>query len=164
MKTITLGTELTFMAATRLMAIRQKTGNHCFVACVASALLDEGYDKLQDLIVDKFQTELRKDSPDKSGAPKEFTDVEAVLKGLNLAVSVTRDLRPAQEAKHFLMDNRHMASRIFIETTPQGTHCVRLCEVRDDGVTVMEPNDGDFHPWTWAEFEKEHHALVLLHW
>jgi hypothetical protein len=163
MKTITLGTELTFMAATRLTAVRQKTGNHCFVACVASALLDEGYAKLQDLIVDRFQVELRRDSPDKSGVPKEFTDVEAVLKGLNLAVSVTRDLRPAHEAKSFLMDNRHMASRILIGTTP-GTHCVRLCEIRDDGVTIMEPNDGNFHPWTWAEFENEYRALVLLHW
>src|SRR4030095_9375226 len=33
MKTITLGTELTFMAAIRLTGVRQKTGNHCFVAC-----------------------------------------------------------------------------------------------------------------------------------
>ena len=47
MKTITLGTAVTFFTA-----VRQKTDNHCFVACVASALLDEGYDKLQDLIVD----------------------------------------------------------------------------------------------------------------
>jgi hypothetical protein len=119
MKTITLETELTFMAAIRLTGVRQKTGNHCFVACVASALLDGGCDKLQELIVDGFSSGLGKDSPDKSGVPKEFTDVEAVLKGLNLAVSVTRDLRPAQEAKSFLMSSRDMARWILIEMTLQ---------------------------------------------
>ena len=169
MKTITLGTAPTFFTA-----VRQKTNDHCFVACIASALLDEGYDKLQELIVDGFPSGLGKDSPDKSGVPKEFTDVEAVLKGsvrwprrhgsLNLAVSVKRELMAAHDAQNFLMSSRDMARWIFIETTPPGTHCVRLCEVRDDGVTIMEPTDGNFHDWTWAQFNNEYYALVRLNW
>src|SRR5438128_8808122 len=106
MKTIILGTAPTFFTG-----IRQKTNNHCFVACVASALLDEGYDKLLDLIVDGLPSGLGKDSPDRSGVPKELTDVEAVLTGsvrwprrhnsLNLAVSVKRELMAAYDAKKF---------------------------------------------------------------
>jgi len=65
MKTIILGTAPTFFTG-----VRQKTNNHCFVACVASALLDEGYDKLQDLIVDGLPSGLGKDTPDKSGVLK----------------------------------------------------------------------------------------------
>jgi len=169
MKTIILGTAPTFFTG-----VRQKTNNHCFVACVASALLDEGYDKLQDLIVDGLPSGLGKDTPDKSGVLKAFADVEAVLKGsvrwprreglLNLAVSVKRELMPAHDAKKFLMSSRDMARWIFIETTPQGSHCVRLCEIRDDGITIMEPMDGNFYPWTWPQFEKEYRALVFLRW
>jgi hypothetical protein len=148
--------------------------NHCFVACVVSALLDEGYDRLQDLIVDGLPSGSGKGSPDRSGVPKELTDVEAVLRGsvrwprrhdsLNLPVSVKRELMAVHDAKKFLMSSRDMARWILIETTLRGTHCVRLCEIRDDGVTIMEPNDGNFHPWTWAEFENEYRALVLLRW
>jgi hypothetical protein len=169
MKTITLGTAPTFFTA-----VRQKTNDHCLVACIASALLDEGYDKLQELIVDGFPSGLGKDSPDKSGVPKQFTDVEAVLKGsvrwprrhgsLNLAVSVKRELMAAHDAKNFLMSSRDMARWILIETIRQAMHCVRLCEIRDDGVTIMEPMDGNFYPWTWPQFENEYRALVLLRW
>lgn len=147
-----------------MIAIRQKTGNYCFVACVASALLDEGYDKLQDLIVDRFPNELRKNSPDKSGIPERWEDLQKVFERLTLAASVRRESKPTHEARSFLTSNKHMARWIFIETTSQGTHCVRLFEVRDNGVTVMEPSDGIFKQWTWEEFEKEYHALVTLHW
>ncbi len=151
MKTITLGTAVTFFTA-----VRQKTDNHCFVACVASALLDEGYDKLQDLIVDRLPSGLGKESPDRSGVLKAFADVGAVLKGSvrwpqrhgssNFAVSVKRELMPAHDAKKFLMSSRDMARWILIETIRQAKHCVRLCEIRDDGVTIMEPMDGNFYP------------------
>src|SRR4029453_853430 len=127
MKTITLATAPTFFTA-----VREKNVNHCFFACVVSALLDEGYDRLQDLIVDGLPSGSGKGSPDRSGVPKELTDGEAVLRG-----SVR---------------------------WPARQHCVRLLEMRDDGVTIMEPNDGNFHPWTWAEFENEYRALVLLRW
>jgi hypothetical protein len=127
-------------------------------------LLDEGYDKLQDLIVDRFANELQKNSPAKSGIPEKGEDLQKVFVGLRLATSVTRDRKPTNEAKSFLISNKHMARWIFVETTPQGTHCVRLSEVRDNGVTVMEPSDGSFKPWTWEEFEKEYNALVTLHW
>ena len=169
MKTITLATAPTFFTA-----VRQKTVNHCFVACVVSALLDEGYDRLQDLIVDGLPSGPGKGSPDRSGAPKDLTDVEAVLKGsvrwprrhdsLNLPVSVKRELMAAHDAKKFLMSSRDIARWILIETTLQGTHCVRLCEICDDGVTIMEPMDGNFYPWTWPQFENKYRALVLLRW
>jgi hypothetical protein len=144
--------------------IRQKTGNYCFVACVASALLDEGYDKLQDLIVDRFPTELRKESPDNSGIPEEFTDVEAVITGLNLAVSVTRWVLAPHDARGFLLENKHMARWIFIATTPTCTHCVRLREIRDDGGTSMEPADCNFNDRTWAQFNEQYRALIRLKW
>src|SRR5438034_11771642 len=137
MKTITLGTAPTFFTA-----VRQKANDHCFVACIASALLDEGYDKLQELIVNGFPSGLGKDSPDKSDVPKQFTGVEAVLKGsvrwprrhgpLNLAVSVKRVLMAAHDAQNFLMSSRDMARWIVIDTTPQGTDRGRPLEVRDD--------------------------------
>src|SRR5437867_13398404 len=114
MKTITLGTAPTFFTA-----VRQKANDHCFVACIASALLDEGYDKLQELIVNGFPSGLGKDSPDKSDVPKQFTDVEAVVKGsvrwprrhgsLNLAVPVKRVLVAAHVAQILLLISRELA-------------------------------------------------------
>src|SRR5437016_13696640 len=118
MKTIILGTAPTFFTG-----VRQKTNNHCFVACVASALLDEGYDKLQDLIVDGLPSGLGKDTPDKSGVLKAFADVGAVVKGserwprregsLNLAVSVNRVLMPAHHAKMFLVSSKNVVRLVL---------------------------------------------------
>jgi hypothetical protein len=141
--------------------VRQKDGNHCFVACAASAALDAGIHLSQEEIVEKFPVELQKDSSQKSGVPKDWSDVERVLTGLQLAKSVERKFMTAGDAKSFLLNNKTLASRIFIETG-QGTHCVRLCEVRDDGPTIMEPMDGKFWPWDWSIFEHEHRALVIL--
>jgi hypothetical protein len=117
---------------------------------------------LQDLIVDMFPSELQKSSPDKRGVPKDWADAEAVIKRLKLASSVERKELQKQDARRFLLENMQLARSIFIETTPQGTHCVRLCQIRQDGVTIMEPMDGKFWPWGWALFEGEYRALVIL--
>ena len=145
-----------------MKGVQQKDGNHCFVACVASALLDGGTNTSQESIVEKFPVELQKDSSDKSGVPKNWSAVETVITGLGLAKSVERKQVLAADAKVFLTGNKNMAEQTFLETTKQGTHCVRLCEIRDDGVSIMEPMDGKIWPWDWATFEREYHALVIL--
>jgi hypothetical protein len=56
-----------------MLEIKQKTGDYCFVAYIASALLDEGYDKLQELIVERFPTELQSK---KRGVTDGFKEME----------------------------------------------------------------------------------------
>jgi hypothetical protein len=139
-----------------------KTGDYCFVACVASALLeDNGYAKLQDLIVDRFPAELRKGTP-QAGVPTNWDDLEAVIRGLNLAASAERKDVSADDAKDILLKNKHMARWIFIETDPTGTHCVRVREISDDGISVMDPADSE-PQWDWAEFKAKYRSLVLIH-
>jgi hypothetical protein len=118
--------------------------------------------KLQDLIVDMFPSELQENSQGKRGVPKDWADAEAVIKHLKLATSVERKQLKKQDARSFLLENMQLARSIFIETTPQGTHCVRLCQISEDRVTIMEPMDGKFWPWDWASFEHEYRALVVL--
>src|SRR5438876_589107 len=117
-----------------MIPIRQKTPDYCFVACLASALLDEGYDKLQDLIVERFPNELKQAAPQKVGVPATWSDSEKVMKQLGLAVIANFHKWPVQDAISFLKSNKHMAKWIFINTNAGGYHVVRLSEVRDDGV------------------------------
>jgi hypothetical protein len=51
-----------------MVRVRQKNPDYCFVACLASALLDEGYDKLQDLIIERFPNELMQSPPQRSAS------------------------------------------------------------------------------------------------
>jgi hypothetical protein len=146
-----------------MISIRQKTPDYCFVACVASALLDEGYNKLQDLIVERFAAELKEPAVKKTGVPT-WPGTEKILKELALAVKVHFDQRPIEDAIKFLKSERKMAQWIFINTNRQGYHVVRLSEVRDDGITVMDPTDGTMKNWSWQDFRKEYYALVIRNW
>jgi hypothetical protein len=147
-----------------MISVHQKTPDYCFVACVASARLDEGYDKLQDLIVDRFPNELKQRPPGKIGVPATWSDSERVIKELGLAVTVNFHQWPVQQAIDFLRKEKHMARWIFINTKAQGFHLVRLSEVRDDGITVMDPSDGCLKTWSWSEFQTEYYALVVRDW
>jgi hypothetical protein len=126
----------------KIKRVRQKTPDYCFVACLASALLDEGYDKLQDLIVERFPNELKQPPPQKVGVPATWPDSERVIKQLGLAVTVTFQQQSVQDAINFLKSNKHMAKWIFINTNAGGYHLLRLSSVRDGGLTVMDPIDG----------------------
>jgi hypothetical protein len=149
---------------TNMTPIHQKTPDYCFVACVASALLDEGYDKLQDLIVERFPNELKQPSPQKVGVPATWSNSERVIKQLGLAVTANFHKWPVEEAINFLKANKHMAKWIFINTNAKGYHLVRLSEVRDAGITVMDPTDGTIKDWTWPQLRKEYYALVVRDW
>jgi hypothetical protein len=145
-----------------MIPIVQKTPDYCFVACLASALLDEGYDKLQELIVDRFPGELKAPPPAKIGVPPNWADNPKIIKGLRLSDTVKFDQPAAKDAIDFLKKNKHLAQRIFINTNGHGGgfHCVRLWEVRDDSVTVMNPTNGKFEVWNWPQFEAKYYALV----
>src|SRR5213080_2232806 len=106
MKTIILGTAPTFFTG-----IRQKTPDYCFVACVASALLDEGYDKLQDLIVDRFSDQLKQPSTEKTGVPGKWEDNQRIFEGLGLADKVTFQQPCVAEAMDLLKKQRRTAQR-----------------------------------------------------
>jgi hypothetical protein len=161
-----------------MIPVRQKTPDYCFVACLASALLDESYDKLQDLIVERFPRELKHSATffdklfawlqppraQKIGVPATWPDSQRVVKKLGLAVSVSFYRPPVQEAIDFLRREKHMAQWIFINTNAQGFHLVRLTQVTDDGITVMDPSDGCFKTWDWAAFQTEYYALVVRDW
>jgi hypothetical protein len=160
-----------------MVRMEQKTGDYCFVACVASALLDEGneklledigykreehdenYNRLQDLIVSKFPQELQRDGSN-PGIPKKHDDVKKVLVGLKLATSVEWKQISANEAKKYLLNNKHKTKSIFIAPNP--THCVRLSEISDDGVTIMDPTEKDFKKKSWNDFEMEFYALTVF--
>ena len=148
----------------KMVRVRQKTPDYCFVACVASTLLDEGYDKLQDLLVDRFPNELKQPPPQKIGVPPTWLDSERVIKQLGLAVTVTFQQRSVQDAINFLKSNKHMTKWIFINTNAAGCHLVRLSAVRNGGITVMDPIDGTMKRWTWTRFRREYYALVVRDW
>jgi hypothetical protein len=148
-----------------MIAIRQKSPDYCFVACVASALLDEGYAKLQDLIVARFPDQLQKPPPAKIGIPPEWLHAETVFKELGLAVKANFHQWPVQEAIDFLKNERRMARWIFINTKDhEQFHLVRVSEVRDHEVIVMDPSDGSFPHWSWSQFEAMYYALVVCDW
>jgi ABC-type bacteriocin/lantibiotic exporter with double-glycine peptidase domain len=146
-----------------MIPVLQKTPDYCFVACLASALLDEGCDKLQDLIVNHFPDELKRSPPQKIGVPSNWQDNEKIFKGLGLASKVTFEQPSAKQAIDFLKNQTRTPQRIFINTNGHGGgfHCVRLYEVRDEGVTIMDPIDGRFKKWSWPEFETQYYALVV---
>jgi hypothetical protein len=152
-----------------MIAVKQKTANYCFVACVASMLLDQGDnekpDDLQDSIVTQFPTDLRKNHPEKSGSPPErdFGSVIRVVTGLGLATTASWVMPPFAEMTTFLRNNIHLAQRIFVIIPCPGFHCVRLSEVTDTSIEVMDPHDGQFHHWAWDTFQGNYYALVSLH-
>ena len=150
-----------------MIAIRQKTPDYCFVACVASALLDNGYDKLQDLIVQRFATELLPPRAQKIGVPPDWAANEKIFKELGLATKPSFQRIPVKDAIEFLKKNKHRPQQIFINTNSGGElHLVRLSEVRDDGITIMDPAadpaDKDVGRWDWVKFEAEYYFLVIL--
>jgi hypothetical protein len=161
--------------------VKQSTGNNCFVACAASALLDEGdsklkaligaepigkfldtnCEKLQQLIIDTFPDKLQKGSG-KEGAPRTVEDMESVLKGLKLATSVAYNPVESKAVVHFLKENKGNVRWSFIGVAPINTHVVRLRSIEEEGICIMDPTDGDYHFWDWERFLHEYRSLLIL--
>jgi len=152
-----------------MIAVKQETPNYCFVACVASMLLDQGTardaERLQQEIVAQFPTELRKHHPEKSGSPPEddFDSVNRVVTGLGLASRASWDMLAFDHATSFLKENRDWAHRIFIIIRYPGFHCVRLSRVTNESIEVMDPHQGQFDNWTWDSLRDKYYSLVCLH-
>lgn len=153
---------------------------YCFVANLASMLLDKGneillqnleYDKskdneyfhgLQDKIIDQFPTELN--SPDrKRGISSEhFPEIEKIFMDLGLVKYPPQWLKvnDPDGAKKYLLANKEIAENILIYIN-DGGHCMRLNKVDENGISVMEPGLGKIIPKNWGEFRKYFYSIYV---
>jgi ABC-type bacteriocin/lantibiotic exporter with double-glycine peptidase domain len=136
---------------------------HCFVACCASALNQSSISE-QEAIVARFPVELQKGTVDE-GVPKTSREVFSVVIGLNLSanpgiiVSTEATFRSITE---FLKAHRQHGERMMILTKHPTNHCIRVKEINDDRISVMDPEANDFTQMTWQEFEAKQPAILLL--
>lgn len=145
-----------------MIHVRQKF-KHCFVACCASAL-EQNIIADQEAIVARFPTELQNGTPDE-GVPNTSKEVFVVVIGLGLSLNPNILFSTGSSysgVTDFLRANRQHAERMMIFTKHPTNHCLRIREIRDDGLTIMNPELHDFSPMTWQEFEATLPAILLL--
>jgi hypothetical protein len=147
-----------------MIAMREKP-NHCFPACLASCLTDDGGTKLQELLVRLFPDKLRYGKGIEEGIPPTTKEMEELVVAVGLCKKAAHltfghdkmidDLKnkqfPANDLNKFLL----------ISTTGE-RHCWRVDAVEEDGLQVMEPMIGDFKKMTWEEFRSEGKAFLVF--
>jgi hypothetical protein len=136
---------------------------HCFVASCAS-VLGQSTIADQEAIVARFPVELQKGTADE-GVPKTSKEVFAVLLGLGLSANPSLVISTGTSfggITQFLKDNRPHAERMMIFTRHPTNHCIRIKEIADGEIVVMNPEKHDFSPMTWQEFEDSQPTILLL--
>lgn len=145
-----------------MIHVRQKH-KHCFVACCASVLGQSSIAD-QEAIVSRFPTELQKGTANE-GVPNTSKEVFAVIVGLGISLNPSLLVSTGSSYSgiaDFLRANRQHAERMMIFTKHPTNHCLRIREIRDDGLTIMNPELHDFSPMSWQEFEATLPAILLL--
>lgn len=157
-----------------MIPIKQKEDDYCIVACIVSILLDKGNetlienikdydtdkdnsnrDNLQDILVKNYPEYLNK-TPGRKGFVENFEyTVDILMKlGITLSQALWRFPNEPEKAIIYFLNNKHIAERILIYRKA-GTHCVRLMEVKDYGIIIMEPMDGKETLMNWDEFKNK---------
>jgi hypothetical protein len=114
--------------------------------------------------VAQFSTELQQGTSDEGVAN---TSKEVFVVVLGLGLSANPGLLAATGSSYaaitqFLKANRPHAERMMFFTKHPTNHAMRIKEIADDGVTVMDPEQYDFTTMTWPEFEARQPTLLLL--
>ena len=164
--------------------VKQKEQDYCFIACLTSTLLDSvhmqlidalGYNlhqdneyshDLQELIMNTFPDILQKDGI-RPGIIEKFEDVKKIFMELGISSNVNWKYcvydKPEniEMALAFLKNPEEIPERIFIHVN-SGGHVVRLNEVNEFGVRIMEPGYGDFVNWTWCDLRASYYAITAF--
>lgn len=136
---------------------------HCFVACCASAL-GQSTTADQEVIVARFPVELQKGAADE-GVPKTSNEVFSVLLGLGLSANpglVISTGTSFSGVTQFLKAHRPHAERMMILTKHPTNHCMRIQDIADDKISVMNPEEHDLSSMTWPDFEATQPTILLL--
>ncbi|SRR6266487_4116520 len=144
-----------------MIPFRQKT-NHCFVACLASCLADDGGAKLQELLVKFFPEKLRHAKGIEEGIPASTTEIEQLLQESGLCEKATSIQAEADTMIADLKEKKFALNKLLLISTTGDRHCWRIDAVLDDGLRVMEPMTGDFRKMSWEEFRSERKAFVEM--
>jgi hypothetical protein len=136
---------------------------HCFVACCAS-LLGQSSIADQEAIIAKLPVELQKGKADE-GVPNTSREVFSVVCGLGLTTN--RYLLVSTGASYggitqFLKDNKTQAQKMMVFTKHPTNHCMRIKEIFDDKIVVMNPEEFDYTLMTWPVFEATQPTILLL--
>lgn len=144
-----------------MIPFRQKP-NHCFVACLASCLADDGGAKLQELLVQFFPKKLRRGEGVNEGIPPSTKDMEEILVASGVCQRAESVTSGHDQLIADLREGSFTLNKVILMSTSGELHAWRIDAVEEDGLRVMEPMTGDFRKMTWEEFRSSGKALLTM--
>ena len=144
-----------------MIPFREKP-NHCFVACLASCLADDGGIKLQELLVRRFPEKLRFGQGVNEGIPPSTKEMEEIVVESGLCQSAKSITTGHDILIGDLKAGKFPLKKVILFTTDGERHGWRIDAVEEDGLRVMEPMTGDFRKMTWEEFRSSGKALLKM--
>ena len=144
-----------------MIPFRQKP-NHCFVACLASCLADDGGAKLQELLVQFFPKKLRRGEGVNEGIPPSTKDMEEILVASGVCQRAESVTSGHDQLIADLREGSFTLNKVILMFTSGMLHAWRIDAVEEDGLRVMEPMTGDFRKMTWEEFRSSGKALLTM--
>jgi len=144
-----------------MIPFRQKP-NHCFVACLASCLADDGGIKLQELLVRFFGEKLRRGEGVNEGIPPFTKDMEEILVESGVCQKAESITSGHDKLIADLKAGKFALNKLVLMSTSGQLHGWRIDAVEEDGLRVMEPEIGDFRKMTWEEFRSSGKALLKM--
>jgi hypothetical protein len=136
---------------------------HCFVACCAS-FLGKNSVADQESIVAQFPVALQRGTEDE-GVAKTSREVYCVIMGLGLSVNpglVFATTNSYAGITQFLKSQKTQAQKMMFFTKHPTNHSIRIKDVTEEGIIVMDPAQFDFTSMTWAEFEATKPTILCL--
>jgi hypothetical protein len=144
-----------------MIPFRQKP-NHCFVACLASCLADNGGAKLQELLVRFFPEKLRYGQGVNEGIPPTTKDMEEILVASGVCQHAESITLGHDRLINDLREGKFILNKLILMSTTGELHGWRIDAVEEDGLRVMEPVDGNFREMSWEEFRSSGKALLKM--
>jgi hypothetical protein len=147
-----------------MIPMREKP-NHCFPACLASCLADNGGNKLQELLVGFFPDKLRHGKGVEEGIPPSTKEMEELAVAVGLCKKAAHLTLGHDKIIDDLKNQRWPVNRLdrFLLINASGArHCWRVDAVEEDGLRVMEPMDGGFRKMPWEEFRSDDKAILVF--
>jgi hypothetical protein len=144
-----------------MIPFRQKP-NHCFVACLASCLADDGGIKLQELLVRFFPEKLRHGQGVNEGIPPSTKDMEEILVASGVCQKAESITSGHDKLIADLKEGKFALNKLVLMSTSGELHGWRIDTVEKDGLIVMEPMSGNFRKMSWEEFRSSGKALLKM--
>ena len=142
-----------------MIFVRQKT-KHCAIACLVSALEEKRLDDLQSAIVAQFPKQCSAGT-ENEGMVYDTNDFMHLVLSLGLAQSVHFEFSPEKVRPLLLKNAKADPRRMFLMAEFPTNHTVRVKEIRDDGIEVMDPGVG-FTFWPWSKVDDSKPCLAIL--